>query len=450
MLELPNEIHSVEKGESPQRLATLSPFLDDNHLLRVGGRLQESELSYETKHPLVLPSHPVAEMIIKALHVENLHVGPSTLLAIVRQSFWPLKGRSITRKVTRGCIQCFRTQPRGVQQLMGSLPEERVTVAAPFEFTGVDYAGPVMVKQGKYRPKIVKGYIAVFVCMTTKNLHLELVSDLTSDAFIAALERFINRRGQVRKMFSDNGTNFVGASNELHQLYVDFQSEALNRKINDVLLAREIEWHFIPPRAPNFGGLWEAGVKSVKTHLKRTLQNATLTFEEYTTILTHVEAILNSRPLFDASNNPDEPLPITPAHLQIGRPLVCIPKPSFGKIPDNRLSRWQYLDKLREHFWGRWSREYLTTLQTRGKWTTSSASIQPGTVVLLIEDNLPPQVWKLGVITATYPGKDSLVRVADVKTCSGTFRRSISKLAPLPTEDNENLRISASQPRGRM
>ncbi|XP_065082642.1 uncharacterized protein LOC135705019 [Ochlerotatus camptorhynchus] len=196
MLELPNEIHSIEKGEIPQRLATLSPLLDDDHLLRVGGRLQESELSYETKHPFVLPNHPVAEMIVRALHIENLHVGPSGLLAIVRRNFWPLKGRSTTRKVTRGCIQCFRTQPRGIQQLMGSLPEERVNVAAPFEFTGVDYAGPVTVKQGKYRPKLVKGYIAVFVCMATKNLHLELVSDLTSEAFIAALERFINRRGQ--------------------------------------------------------------------------------------------------------------------------------------------------------------------------------------------------------------------------------------------------------------
>lgn len=272
--------------------------------------------------------------------------------------------------------------------------------------------------------------------MTTKNLHLELVSDLTTASFIAALERFINRRGMVRKMFSDNGTNFVGTSNELHQLYTNLQSEVHRRAVNDFLLTREIEWHFIPPRAPNFGGLWEAGVKSVKTHLRRTLQNATLTFEEYCTILTHVEAILNSRPLFNASDSPDEPLPITPAHLQIGRPLESIPKPSCKDIPDNRLSRWRYLDKLREQFWGRWSREYLTSLQSRSKWTATSPSVQPGMVVILIEDNLPPQVWKIGIVTATHPGPDSLVRVVDVKTSSGTFRRSISKLAPLPTQDN--------------
>lgn len=333
---------------------------------------------------------------------------------------------------------------------MGNLPAERVSVAAPFEFTGVDYTGPVVVKQGKYRPKIVKGYIAVFVCLATKNLHLELVSDLTTEAFIAALERFINRRGLVRKMFSDNGTNFVGASKELRQLFVQFLSETHRQMVNDMLLTREIEWQYIPPRAPNFGGIWEAGVKSVKTHLKRTLQNAILNFEEYCTILTKVEAVLNSRPLFNASDNPNEPLPITPAHLQIGRPLECVPKPSYEKVPDNRLSRWQYLDKLRDHFWRRWSQEYLTTLQARNKWTTRSSGINPGTVVLLIEDNLPPQTWKLGIVTAVHPGKDSLVRVVDVKTSTGTFRRSISKLAPLPTENGENLQASASQPRGKM
>lgn len=144
-------------------------------------------------------------------------------------------------------------------------------------------------------------------------------------------------------------------------------------------------------------------------------------------------------------------MPITPAHLQIGRPLQSIPKPPCQDVPANRLSRWRYLDKLKEHFWSRWSREYLTSLQTRGKWTSKECNVQPGMVVLIIEDGLPPQTWRLGVVTKIYPGKDSCVRVVDVRTSSGIFKRSISKLAPLPIEDNENLlNDSASQPRGRM
>ena len=453
--ELPEEFDRLRRNRPSRRLASLHPFIDDDGLLRVGGRLENAKLPYDARHQLILPNHCVTDALIRSLHVENLHIGPSGLLAIVRQNFWTLNGRSSIRKITRRCLKCFRCKPSAIQQLMGVLPEERVNVAAPFEYTGVDFAGPVIVKQGKYRPKTMKAYIAVFICLTTKNIHLELVSDLSADAFVAALERFVNRRGLVRKMFSDNATNFVGAANQLRDLYTLFKDEQTNQRIQSFLLPREIEWVFIPPRAPNFGGLWEAGVKSVKTHMKRTLQNAILTFEEFATMLSHIEAILNSRPLYSLSDNPEDPLPITPAHLQIGRPLQCIPKPSCSSTPDNRLSRWRYLDKLREHFWTRWSREYLSTLQTRGKWTKRTPNVSPGTVVLLIEDNLPPLTWKIGVVTKTYPGSDSLVRVVDVKTSSGVFKRSISKLAPLPIDDNDGNSTSypsssASQPRGRM
>lgn len=240
-------------------------------------------------------------------------------------------------------------------------------------------------------------------------------------------------------ILSDNATNFRGASNELHELYQQFQTGVTMNKITDLLLPREIEWRFIPPRAPNFAGLMEAAVKSVKSHLKRTLQNAILTFEEFATLLSHIESILNSRPLYALSSDPKDQMPITPAHLQLGRALEPIPKPPYLDIKENRLTRWQYLNLLRDRFWKAWSREYLSTLQIRGKWTKTATNLVPGMVVLMIEDNIPPQSWKYGKIIKTYPGDDFLVRVADVKTASGIFKRSISKLAPLPTKDNEDL-----------
>ncbi|XP_039443988.1 uncharacterized protein LOC120424032 [Culex pipiens pallens] len=440
MAALPDEFYLAKTEQASSQLASLAPIVDEDGLLRVGGRLEHSSLTYEAKHPVILPRHHVTTLLVRALHVENLHVGPSGLLAIVRQQYWPLKARNVVRDVTRKCLQCFKANPRRIEQFMGQLPAERVNVAAPFEYTGVDYAGPVTVKQGKYRPKLTKAYIAVFVCLVTKNIHLELVSDLTTEAFLAALDRFVNRRGMVRKIFSDNATNFVGASRSLREMHELFKQDLLMRGIQDLLVPKAIEWSFIPPRAPNFGGLWEAGVKSVKTHLKRTLQNAVLTFEEFATILTHVEAVLNSRPLFSLSDSPGDPLPITPAHLQLGRPLRPVAKPSRSGVADNRLNRWEYLDKLREDFWGRWSREYLTSLQNRAKWTKKSHNLQPGMLVLLVEDNLPSQTWKVGIIVETYPGMDALVRVVDVKTGSGAvFKRSVSKLAPLPTVDNDRL-----------
>ncbi|XP_065081193.1 uncharacterized protein LOC135703798 [Ochlerotatus camptorhynchus] len=269
--ELHEEIQCVQHGEIPRRLAALQPFIDKDGFLRVGGRLQNSKLSFDAKHQLMLPpKHRVTELLIKKIHEERLHEGQSGVLAAIRQRFWLINARSTIRKVIHNCMRCFRMKPRMIQPLMGNLPESRVNIAAPFELTGVDYAGPVFVKEGKRKTMVVKAYIALFVCVVSKAVHLELVSDLTSEAFLAALDRFVNRRGIVRKIFSDNGTNFVGAFKELRQLRALFNDELEKDKINNFLLRREVEWEFIPPRSPNFGGLWEAGVKVVKLHLAKT------------------------------------------------------------------------------------------------------------------------------------------------------------------------------------
>ncbi|KXJ70776.1 hypothetical protein RP20_CCG022513 [Aedes albopictus] len=434
--ELFEDIHSLKSGQPTRRLANLCPIID-NDLLRVGGRLQNSRLSYNAKHQLILPNkNPITESLVRALHEENLHVGPSGLISLIRQRFWLLNARNTVRKVTRSCIICFRSNPKLLQPPMGNLPEARVVPSAPFSRTGVDFAGPIFIRRGGRKSVPVKAYISLFICLSTKAIHFEVVSDLTAAAFIAALHRFVARRGLVEEIHSDNGTNFAGARTELHDLYLLFQKDQMQGKLNDFCQPREIIWRFIPPRAPNFGGLWEAGVKSTKTHLKKILRNASLTFEEYYTVLTQIEAILNSRPLFSHSTDPTELEVITPAHFLIGRQLTAIPEPTLEDVPENRLTRWQHLQKLRDHFWKRWSNEYLNTLQTRQKWTKHSKNITPGVVVLLKEENTPPQSWKLGKIVTVYPGADCTIRVADVQTAAGLYRRPVSKLAPLPFESN--------------
>ncbi|XP_055604756.1 uncharacterized protein LOC129752988 [Uranotaenia lowii] len=213
-LEFDEEIKRVQKGVPCKRLAALNPILSDG-LLRVGGRLRHSNLPDESKHQLILPNNnPITKLLVRALHLELLHVGPSGLISALRQRFWLLNARSTVRNVTRQCIKCFRVNPTNVQQLMGKLPKQRVVFSSPFNITGVDYAGPIQVKQGKYRPKVVKAYVSVFVCMATKAIHQELVSDLTTDAFIAALERFISRRGMVAELHSDNAK--VPATNSIN------------------------------------------------------------------------------------------------------------------------------------------------------------------------------------------------------------------------------------------
>lgn len=263
---LADEIDRVISNQPCKRIANLRPFYEDG-LLRVGGRLSRSKLPFASKHQIILPEKdPVTKKLIRAMHIELLHVGQAGLISAIRQRYWLLNARSTVRQVTRQCVQCFRTNPVETTQLMGNLPEARIVPSPPFAMTGVDYAGPIVVKQGRYRPKLTKSYIAVFVCMTTKAVHLEAVSDLTTNAFLAALRRFISRRGMVHQIFSDNATNFKGAKHELHELYCNFQNQQTVKDIHEFCQVREVQWHFIPPDAPEFGGLWEAAVKSTRTN----------------------------------------------------------------------------------------------------------------------------------------------------------------------------------------
>ncbi|XP_055614977.1 uncharacterized protein LOC129761286 [Toxorhynchites rutilus septentrionalis] len=393
--EFTKEIECIRSGESNHCLNNLRPFLDKD-LLRVGGRISNSQLPFEMKHQLILPDKsPIVRGLIADIHRENLHTGSSSVQYLLRQQFWLVNARSTIRKVLKGCVSCFRTKPTTIDQQMGDLPSYRVTPAQAFERVGLDFAGPIFVKQSVRKATPVKGYICVFVCMVTKAMHLEAVENLSADLFLAAFQRFVSRRGFPKEVFSDNGTNFIGAQSALRDLYRLFKEETTQNKIFEYCQAKQINWRTIPPSAPHFGGLWEAGVKSVKTVLKKVYQSTSLTLFELSTLLCQIEAILNSRPLYFLSSDPMEPEVLTPGHFLINRPLLAVPEPSVVEIPTNRLSHWQRIQQIREHFWKRWSREYVTELQVRGKWTKQKTNVRPGMIVVLKDDNLPPQCWRL-------------------------------------------------------
>ncbi|XP_011859057.1 PREDICTED: uncharacterized protein LOC105556573 [Vollenhovia emeryi] len=200
--------------------------------------------------------------------------------------------------------------------------------------------------------KTNKSYIALFICFSTKAIHLEAVSQLSSDAFIAALRRFAGRRGCPRKIYSDNATNFVGAERELAELYQAIRT-SFDEPINEYCSLNEIQWSFIPPHAPHMGGLWEAGVKSCKYHLKRVIGETVLTFEELSTVLVQIEACLNSRPLCQLPSSPNDLQPLTPAHFLIGQSITGLPDMDLKESPVNRLDRWQLIQRLTQHFWKR-------------------------------------------------------------------------------------------------
>lgn len=273
----------------------------------------------------------------------------------------------------------------------------------------------------------MKSYICLFICFTTRAIHLELVSDLSTDAYLLALKRFISRRGKPSKIFSDNGRNFVGLCNDFAQFLLKCRTDII-----DYAKSQQIQFSFIPPYSPHFGGLWEAGVKSCKYHLRRVVGNAHLAFEELTTVLYQIEAMLNSRPMIPLSSDPRDYLPLSPGHFLIGRPLTApVCEDDLRDLPVHRLSRYQRVEQIRQQFWSRWAREYISELQTRTKWRENVADLKPDTLVIIKEINLPPLKWQLGRVLKTIPGNDGISRVADIQTSSGIVRRPYTKICPL-------------------
>lgn len=299
----------------------------------------------------------------------------------------------------------------------------------------MDYAGPLTLRTYRGRgAKTYKGYFIIFVCLSTSAIHLEVSTDYSTDGFLAAYKRFTGRRGLCSTITSDCGTNLVGADEELKRLFDASSNEWI--RLATLLANDGVTWKFNPPSAPHFGEKWEAGVKSVKHHFRRVLGDATLTYEELTTLLAQIEAILNSRPLTALTDDPSDISALTPGHFLVGSALNTIPEPTLQDIPQNRLSRLQLLRQMTESFWTRWSSEYLQQLQTSSKWTTEKQSFHRGDLVLIKDERFPPSKWPLARIIDVHPGLDGLVRVVTVKTATTTLKRPIVKLCLLPNTEN--------------
>lgn len=432
-----NEIAKYKKGILlPRSFLRLNAFVDNQGVLRVGGRLTNASIAYDSQHPILLPRRDhIVNLIIDYYHRKYLHTGPQLLMSLLRQKYWILSARNIVRTRVQKCNICFKTRPTNQFPLMASLPACRVTEAKAFCHTGVDYAGPLAITPHRGRGiRSTKAYICLFVCLVTKAVHLELSSDLSAEAFLNSFKRFLARRGPVSVLYSDRGTNFIGAKSYLDNMYQLLDSEEYRDKFANELREHRIEFRMNPASAPHFGGIWEANIRGVKTHLAKIIGNQLLTYEEMLTVLTQIEALLNSRPLSVMSCDPAEPSALTPAHFLVLTPLKSLPAEDLSRNTINLIRRKRMVDHIIQSFWKRWKIEYLHTLQVRNKWIESNDSISTGSVVLLESENSAPLDWPLGVIERTFPGKDGIVRVVDVRTRSGLYRRPVVKVYPLPNQ----------------
>ena len=429
------------------KLISLSPFMDQEQLLRVGGRLSNSALTISQQHPLIVNSKDtLIHLLFTYMHVCLAHCGPSLLLSATGWRFHVMGARRLSRAVCSQCKVCRKAAPRPQPQFLGQLPEERITTTPAFHTTGLDFAVPFTLKKGHTRkPVYVKAYICVFICFSTRAIHIEVISDLTTSAFLAGMVRFVSRRNSI---YSDNGSNFVGAKNQLRELYKFLRSKETDSAIHQHLLLHQVTWNTIPERAPHFGGLWESAVKSMKYHLKRVVGSQVLTYEELQTVTCQVEACLNSRPIMaKTSHDQDGISTLTSGHFLTLQPSSAYP--SNPHLPEEPclLKKWQMCQSMIQHFWNRWHKEYLQTLQARTKWRKVQPNLQPGDVVILKEDKTFTCHWPLAKIIQTYPGKDGIVRVAQIQTATSLLKRPVTKLALLHREEDSKGTSDSPSPR---
>ena len=441
-------ISTLKRGDSlneSHSLEPLAPVLDENDIIRVGGRLDRSKEPYDRKHPYMIPqSHPLSKAILFHYHSISGHQGRHITHGVIREHGFHLEnGRRMIRQFLKDCFLCRRLRAKLSTQFMADLPEDRLSTTSAFSNTGVDVCGPYKIQRGKATRSnfgTQKIWILLLNCLNSRAIHVELLQSLDTAAFKMALARFLALRGNCKRLRSDQGTNFVGAAAENENSDVDLK--ALKKDMKD----RGVEWEFFPPQSSHFNGVTERKIGSWKRALEGTLVllgPKLLKYDELSTFAAEAAAIVNSTPLWEVSDNPSDPQPLTPAMILTLKDNPHPPPPEeFSKtdLLAYGKARWRRVQFLSEQFWVRWRRGYLDSLQERSKWTKKKINIKVDDIVLLREKNSKRNCWPLGRISKVKYSKDGLVRSCDViikkKTSSGAYRshtynRPISELVLL-------------------
>ena len=416
-------------------LRNLRPCVDSNSMFRVEGRLENSELPVDVKHPLILPgNHPLTRLVVLDKHDKAGHAGPAYTLMETRQRFWIIHGISNVKRILSDCSKCARRRATPVRQLMADLPQCRVTVTnKPYKFCGMDYLGPYMFRQSRSE---CKAWGLLFTCLCTRCIHVELVTSLDLNSFLLAFSRFTNLRGAVDTIFLDNGSTFCAAADKLPTLLG-------STEFHNSLRKRNIIWSRIPPYAPSQAGSWESMVKLFKNALNRAMGEVRRkpSLIELQTFFSDAMRIVNDRPLTSVSCEPNDLTAISPSSF-LGQQLSPnTPLSAFHDHGDLRRD-YQYNVALAHKFWLAWIKGYLPTLQGRGKWRVTRQNLVPGQLVLVgdADDIAKRGAYRLGRIRAVHPqiknGKEYVRRatVTVLKNDNGEIEhilRDISKIAPL-------------------
>ena len=385
-----------------------------------------------TPPPPILPSnHWISWLITRHAHQYG-HNGVAATTARTRRKFWILRGNKLNKAVKFKCGFSREMAHKAETQLMANLPTLRLApYTPPFYMTACDYFGPYNVKTS--RNKTSKHYGVLFTCLNTQAVHLEMAADITTMEFLQVLRRFLAIRGRPAVILSDKGSQFVSAEKELLQMVGDINEE----EVKEFCGEKGMQWKFIAPGAPHQNGCAEALVKTCKSALKKAAGSQVLTPLELFTILLEVANLVNQRPIGRISNDPDDGSYICPNDILLGRASSEIPQGPF-KGTNNPRHGVEFVQKIIDSFWRRWSRDVFPSLVPRKKWQVERRNVRPDGIVVVSDPNALRGKWSIGRILEVHSGPDGRVRNVEVKTSTGIYSRPITKIAVIhPAEGDD-------------
>ncbi|XP_055604660.1 uncharacterized protein LOC129752897 [Uranotaenia lowii] len=408
------------------KLSQLSPFIDDRGVLRKESRISVAAfVSYDTRNPIILPPESRAtHLLVYEMHKKYLHQNHETVVNEIRQQFHVSRLKSLVCRVSKDCLHCrvYKAVPRVPR--MAPLPAARLgAFFRPFSYVGLDFFGPMPVRVGR---STVKRWVALFTCLTIRAVHLEVVHSLTTMSCKMAVRRFIGRRGSPAEIYSDNGTNFCGARNELMKDWDEINHHLANSFTNS-----KTKWRLNPPSAPHMGGAWERLVRSVKVAFYAMSTTKTPNEETFATLIVEAEAIVNSRPLTFVSLENDSQEALTPNHFMLLSSSGTVQPPKETLEPKLATrDDWNLNRHLAVMFWHRWVKEYLPVIARRTKWFAETKVLECGDLVVVVDETVR-NGWLRGRVTEVRTGADGRVRQAVVQTSSGIVTRPVAKIAVL-------------------
>ncbi len=429
------DIGRLEKQQKVSKnspLHRLNPILDQEGLLRVGGRLSSADLPEDEKHPYILPKgHHVSTLLVRHYHEGVAHQGRHLTEGALRSAgVWIIGGKKLVSSVIHGCVICRKLRGKTEEQILADLPADRLTTEPPFTRVGLDVFGPWSVTTRRTRGGSAdsKRWAVLFTCLGTRAVHIEVIESMSTSSFINALRRFFAVRGPSKLLRSDRGTNFIGTCREL-KIQTD------DPEIKNYLLGEGCTWTFNPPHSSHMGGCWERLIGVARRILDGMLIQAgptRLTHEVLTRLMAEVMAIMNARPLVPLLYDPESPTILTPAMLLTGKTAPTSAPHGEFDLSDLYKQQWKHVQCLADTFWKRWREEYLATIQPRRKWTEEKRNIQVGDVVLLKDSQTKRNEWPTGLIINTISSQDNKVRKVEVKVVKqGTVKvylRPVSEL----------------------